>query len=437
VLVRLLFFVLLCSTLNSATAQLPTTFDKLSTPLFHASQKFSNYKNILELQKSIREYQEEVKLLIDNGKRVDTSKDKKEIKIYLLKLRKLQKQYDYILHLIHKEILKSIKKEQYGRFLELTSIELEGLLENQRIKKLSFEFYEKNKGDKKSSFLEKMMHNEALYEATTQEFYNEIIQDSFSPDKQDKNSKKSVYIYTKNVKNGVEIYFANRNIYDVTIGVRPYYKNIIEQKNTSQEFALRGKSSLHYATLRFKKARSSYGYSYSWVMGNKDAVHDANYVYRLPYAKGTAQVISQGYNGKYTHKGSSQYAIDFAMAIGTKIYAARDGVVVKIKSDSNIGGHDKKFAKDGNYVTIAHSDGTLGTYYHLKRGGVVVSVGEHIYRGSHIAYSGNTGYSSGPHLHFAVFSAKNAKRTQTIPVKFKAKRGLVDPPLQGEYYIAK
>ena len=183
--------------------------------------------------------------------------------------------------------------------------------------------------------------------------------------------------------------------------------------------------------------KSYYRYGYSWIIGNKNAVHDDSYIYRLPYAQRTRHLVSQGFNGLKTHKGYSKYAVDFSMDEGTAIYAARGGLVVKTKSDSNIGGYSEEFAKDGNYVTIAHSDGTFGTYYHLKQRGVAVRVGDVIQRGYILGYSGNTGYSSGPHLHFGVFSAVSSKATQTIAVKFKSAQGVISDPITGSYYTAK
>ena len=124
------------------------------------------------------------------------------------------------------------------------------------------------------------------------------------------------------------------------------------------------------------------------------------------------------------------------MDMGTKVYSARDGVVIQTKSDSNSGGYEKKFAKDGNFITILHSDGTFGTYYHLKQGGVAVKVGDSVGKVDHIGYSGNTGYSSGPHLHFAVFRAVGASSTQSLPIVFAQSKGLVKAPVVGIKYEA-
>ena len=415
----------------------PQTFSRLGTPLFESSKKLSAFSDIESLTPEIQKFQTKATLATKNGQKADTQQNQKEIKEYLLELRKLQKNYDFLLHLIRKEIVKSIEKKEYETFIKLTSWELEGLLDNKNLKNKSITFYKQNRHLKKSELLEKKINTEALLEATTQEFYNEIVESTYSSKDKKSKSKKSVSIYTTRIKNQIQVHFLNSNPYDVTVGVVANYKNLVESQGTLNEFVIKAKSSFAFSTLTMTKAETSYSFSYSWIMGNKDAVHDDNYLYRFPYSVGEAHRVSQGYDGKYTHKGSSKYALDFVMKEGTKVCAAREGVVVRTKSDSDIGGYEKKFAKDGNYVTIVHSDGTFATYYHLKRHGVIVHVGERVQKGRHIGYSGNTGYSSGPHLHFAVFSAKSAKATHTIAVKFIDENSIVDIPMQGNAYVAK
>ena len=67
------------------------------------------------------------------------------------------------------------------------------------------------------------------------------------------------------------------------------------------------------------------------------------------------------------------------MPEGTPVHAARDGVVVGTKDDSNRGGSSKKYEWDANFVLIRHSDGTLGHYVHLQKGGVTVKVGDTVF----------------------------------------------------------
>lgn len=134
--------------------------------------------------------------------------------------------------------------------------------------------------------------------------------------------------------------------------------------------------------------------------------YDTFYNYSLPFLKGKRYKILQGQNTNFTHKGAkSRYAIDFKMNVGQTVCAMRDGVVVAIKQDSDKGGRSKKYLNDGNYVMLYHKDGLFTQYVHLKKDGVIVQKGDSIKRGQPIAYSGNTGMSTEPHLHFGVFKA--------------------------------
>jgi murein DD-endopeptidase MepM/ murein hydrolase activator NlpD len=162
-----------------------------------------------------------------------------------------------------------------------------------------------------------------------------------------------------------------------------------------------------------------YGFTNFHNVGSAEAVHDDSHCYNLPYAPGRSYRVSQGYDGEFSHHGSNKYAIDWELPDGTPVHAARGGLVVKVKDDSNRGGRDIKYDRYNNYVLIRHSDGTLGQYCHLKKRGVVVNEGDVVNDGDLIAHSGNTGFSSGPHLHFSVYKMKDGKMRESIPVKFR------------------
>jgi len=85
--------------------------------------------------------------------------------------------------------------------------------------------------------------------------------------------------------------------------------------------------------------------------------------------------VTQGYNGSYSHTGPEQYAIDWKMQPGTPVHAARDGVVVKIKDDSDKGGPDRKFENMANYILVRHADGSIANYAHLQKAGAKVVLG--------------------------------------------------------------
>jgi murein DD-endopeptidase MepM/ murein hydrolase activator NlpD len=177
-----------------------------------------------------------------------------------------------------------------------------------------------------------------------------------------------------------------------------------------------------------------YSYTNYFKLGSSWAKHDDSYVYQLPYAPGNKFKVTQGYNGSFSHKGANQYAIDWQMPEGTPVYAARGGVVVKVKDDSSTGGSSIKYDPYNNYVLIRHDDGTLGHYCHLEKGGVCVRPGDRVLAGQRIARSGNTGFSSGPHLHFSVFKTKDGRERVSIPVKFSTSDGQAVTLEEGRRY---
>ncbi len=164
-----------------------------------------------------------------------------------------------------------------------------------------------------------------------------------------------------------------------------------------------GEEPVLLATLIPQKNKSTeYNIKLAYFLGNTlKTEHDDDYVYLLPFEKGKKCVIGQGYNGKYSHAGLN--AIDFDMKVGTKVCASRPGIVVAVKKDSDQGCKTSKCKSLANYVLIYHDDGTFASYVHLKKDGVLVEAGDHITAGQVIGISGNTGWSSGPHLHFEVY----------------------------------
>ena len=164
-------------------------------------------------------------------------------------------------------------------------------------------------------------------------------------------------------------------------------------------------------------------FRYSHHFGRLDALHDDLAAYRLPYREGEAYAVTQAYGGRLTSHNNREnlYAIDFAMPRGTPVVAARRGVVVDATFRHEEGGFDVRYLDKANTVAIVHDDGTVAEYAHLAPGPDVVKPGQHVEAGDLIGHSGNTGYSSGPHLHFIVSrpSVTEGKVSrQSIPVMF-------------------
>ena len=183
-------------------------------------------------------------------------------------------------------------------------------------------------------------------------------------------------------------------------------------------------------------AKWEYSYTNYFKLVSQTAQHDDSYVYQLPYAPGNEFKVTQAYDGSFSHKGANLYAIDWKMPEGTPVRAARGGLVVKIKEDSDKGGSSIKYDKFNNYVLIRHEDGTLGHYCHLRKNSCIVKAGQTVQAGEVIARSGNTGFSSGPHLHFSVFKARNGRERESIPIKFKTSEARSTTLASGHRYKA-
>jgi murein DD-endopeptidase MepM/ murein hydrolase activator NlpD len=161
-------------------------------------------------------------------------------------------------------------------------------------------------------------------------------------------------------------------------------------------------------------------------------------IYKLPFGGGQSHQVCQGNNhAGSTHTGVAAYAWDFCMPIGTPVGAARGGVVKALRQDSDVGGWDPKYADDANYIVVDQGDGTSGLYMHLMFNGARVKVGDRVQTGQLLGYSGDTGYTSAPHLHFMVMQT-NADNyyTQSLPVLFLDVPTNGGLPLEGTTYTS-
>ncbi len=165
-------------------------------------------------------------------------------------------------------------------------------------------------------------------------------------------------------------------------------------------------------------AKTALTFQWKAALGSPTAVHNPPRPYRAPFAVGTTYPISQAYPTRITHvTPDSQYAVDMALPDDTPIYAAREGVVINTRHDSFRGGADATMLDQANLVEILHDDGTIAIYAHLHWDSIRVRIGQSVARGEYIADSGSTGFSTGPHLHFAVVRNAGTENV-SIPVQF-------------------
>lgn len=186
-----------------------------------------------------------------------------------------------------------------------------------------------------------------------------------------------------------------------------------------------------------QNATMSFEYEFQFLPGEPGAEHNPDQPYRLPVALSSPVRVSQAYPETITHLDpSSQHAIDFVMPVGTNVFAARGGVVIEVASDFFENGTDLN--EDGpraNVVRVLHDDGTMSLYAHLNWNSIRVKPGQHVARGEYLADSGNTGFSTGPHLHFVV-QRNSGGALVSVPLEFAGSGGAPITVRAGERYTA-
>lgn len=227
----------------------------------------------------------------------------------------------------------------------------------------------------------------------------------------------AVKVYYENSESELTIYADNKGIFPKSVSIKMEYKGF-RIKEKAKEFYVIPPNTEKISIIALEltgQGKASFGFEYTIYTGDMNAKHNDDFAYSLPYRDEIAFKLTQGYNGKFSHQ--SKKALDFTMPIGTKIVAARAGLVIEKNEDSNKGCAKVKCLDMANYITILHDDGSFAQYYHLKKNGVEVALSDRVEQGELIGYSGDTGYASGPHLHFEVNIA-TLGGIQTVPTQF-------------------
>lgn len=169
-------------------------------------------------------------------------------------------------------------------------------------------------------------------------------------------------------------------------------------------------------------------FSVNAVPGDPHAI-PSEVSYGLPLDEDANWEVGQAFHGGFSHTDEeNRYAVDLIVPVGTPVLAARDGVVMQVESGYDSAGTNRKvYAERANVVRVMHDDGTMAVYAHLRENGVLVGVGERVGVGQQIAFSGNTGYSSGPHLHFCL-QVNTGMRLVSIPFRMVTSRGFLPLP---------
>lgn len=194
------------------------------------------------------------------------------------------------------------------------------------------------------------------------------------------------------------------------------------QRNERLRWVIQPRSDLELLSLALlgDATAATVDYEFDFMIGDPDAVHRADEGYRAPFVAGGNFPVTQAYPDNATHLSpDSEYAIDIAMPVGTDVLAARSGIVFDVIGTNYRGGVDRdKHLHSANIVRVLHDDGTYAVYAHLSWNSIRVRPGQRVQAGQYIADSGNTGFSTGPHLHFAV-QYNAGMREQALPVAFR------------------
>jgi murein DD-endopeptidase MepM/ murein hydrolase activator NlpD len=448
--------VLVCGYITLFAASESLLFPTLVEPLQKSTssiEKLSHKQVMQPNQKVLRNFLNGIEATLMVGQELSGGKkvDDQLLSAYLNELRELARKKESIEVLYRKSLNQAILENDKSSFEDLISAPLEPLY-HPRIRSEVIAFYRKNYPNHSIKSIETLCDEQALEEKSIQiaieqeQAYEEHLR--ILKRSEVAGVKKGAQIGSRNSvilsaeSNGVggfEFEAENLNPYTVTLNIDFESLNNLKASGKLPLFIeIPGHSKKKVLALsRIVSALpADYRSSYGWVRGSAFATHQDNFLYKLPFAKGASVKVSQGYHGETSHKGLSAYAVDFPVPVGTPIYAAREGIVVGAEGGSNLGGASPEYRKYANYVIIEHSDGTMGNYYHLKQNGTAVAIGQKVSTGSLIGYSGNTGYSSGPHLHFSVSKVDpvSMRRPMNLPIKMESAQGIVTLPRKGDRY---
>ena len=211
-------------------------------------------------------------------------------------------------------------------------------------------------------------------------------------------------------------------------------KNMEVKRHTQNRAVIPAAGEVLAITMNQRDLRRGYSYlwKYNCVFGDPKAKHQPDRPYLLPLPPEKQFRISQAFLGSSTHAShvQSEYAVDFPMPVGTAIIAARSGVVMDVATDFFEGGVSEEMLEQANFVRVLHDDGTMAVYAHLELETVRYPIGKRIERGQVLAFSGNTGFSTGPHLHFVI--QKNfGMELRSIPFEFEGVGGSSFTPEEG------
>ena len=235
------------------------------------------------------------------------------------------------------------------------------------------------------------------------------------------------------------LYAENRCKAELTLDVELQLSNL-EAGPYERTRVLPPTGRLVLATMKLQRPKEPYscGSKLDAQLGSFKA-KPVDYHYAIPWSAPKMFRVVRAWNEPPDHGGPDAYAADVAMPVDTEVRAAREGVVAALHADAKDGGLAPAFdaPERANWVVVVHADGTWARYWHLRRGGVKVAVGQRVKRGTPLGASGATGRTVVPHLHFEVGHPLDGKTFTSIPFRWRpAPNGAHDTPRVGEHPAA-
>ncbi len=250
------------------------------------------------------------------------------------------------------------------------------------------------------------------------------------------NQKRYIWLEKTGAKDKPE-YFAINNYHgpvEIEISLNEN-DNVIATPTLPHRFNVHpGQSDILFKMAGENKFKSwHYSLHYRYTLGSSSAQHDKQADYLPPFSKESSFQISQAFAGVFSHTDSQNYyAVDIAMPENTAVHAARTGIVMEVNNDYFNSGTKQAYKSRANSIRILHGDGSMAIYAHLALEKANVYPGLKVKSGQLIAYSGNTGFSSGPHLHFSIQVNKGMELT-SVPFKFKGADNISSEPIKGNW----
>jgi murein DD-endopeptidase MepM/ murein hydrolase activator NlpD len=463
-LILLLYVSVLLSQDKLSVRNYPKLYSQLGTPLFELADDFEILAQIPLFQNDkqiLMAYLKKVKLTIEAGLIIDAedAHRSERAKSYLKELRELQKLHDKIESSYKKQLYKSIRDDDQDTFYTLSATPLPFISTDARLKEEVVKYYQKTQQHYISSsqrqydftYLKDLSQDLRLDQqsyAYMQTAFKASLQDQevekrdaitqFIPDA---HKDQPVQVISVRTKKGFDLYLENHAYFDVTIELKT--TKLINLSSSEPlpfvgSFPAQSRTKILNFSVQDPQQQSQFQTFFNATVGRINTQYDDEYLYALPFARGESYQLTQGFNGRHTHKDQSAYALDFKMDEGTRIHAMREGVVVALEEKQTEHGYSPAFAEKSNHIIIQHDDGTMAMYGHLQPNGVKVRLGQKVYKHAFIGLSGNTGYTSGPHLHVHISVLKDLKTGPvSVPFKFLAQRGKIDSPKEMTSYTAK